>query len=155
MNEGALYLKCEPIIAAAAHRFCLKFPHMDYDEVRGEANLFALEAIRSYDPRLKTKIETWITYVIKRRLIDKTKRGFQANLTRAAFPKYSGVEMPSKSSFSLRRFMSEVSDDACRMIHLVVTEEVGRCALREIFLDLGWTKHRIEQAFTEIREALQ
>lgn len=154
MNEGALYLTHEPIIAYAARAFCEKFPHLDYEEVRGEANIHAVHAIRSYRPEQGTKIETWIVFVIHRGLIDKTKRGFHSNLAKAAFPPYTGADPQARSRFNLRMLMNEVSEDARKTINLVIREELGKGLLKQVLSDLGWTKKRIEETFNEIREAL-
>lgn len=151
--EETIYLACEPVINSTARKFCDDFPHLDYDEVRGEATIYALKAIRSYNPNRGTKIETWIVTVVLRGLIDKTKRGFHSNLTKSAFP-VTEIEPHYRSPFNLRLLMSEVSRDASKAIHLAVSESLGKCVLKQVLADLGWTQKRIAKAFQEVSEAL-
>lgn len=148
MNETELFIQHEQQVFSIAHRFCSRYPHLEFEEVVGDAILHTVEAIRTWKPA-KAALTTWINRVVWCNLLDTAKRDRWQKLE--ALPN-SDFERPRR--FDYRRFLFEISEDAAAVVIIAVSNNTTRGVLRQVLADLGWTKYRIQKTFEEIREAL-
>lgn len=152
MNETLIFLEYEKLIYSIARGFCHKFPYLDEQEMCGEAVVYALEAIRSHNPK-RAAMSTWITRIVYMGLVEIT-RGNR-------YHRYAAQDLPllhtdtaAKSLFDYRQFLSELSHDAATVAKTAVNNAYTRGVLRQVMIDLGWSKYRIQKAFEEVRNAL-
>lgn len=154
MNEGAILKANEKIIHEAVWTVAKNNHHLAVDELQGEAQFHALEAVRTYNPN-KAVLSTWIFINVKNGLYDKTRnRRWQEILAKQARPLLDH-EQPTRPSFSLKSLLSEVSQEAAEVINLALKHGTTRGVFRQMLYDLGWTRFQIEKVFQEVHDALK
>ena len=129
------------------------------DDVLSEAGELFCRAWQTWDPDMGT-LSLWVHWTVKHGLdswlreeIKRTKRLEWIN----------GHDYPSAASFTLDGLMEQVGKDARKAVETAMAKYIGvspqgaplRLRLIRNLMIRGWSGHRIQEAFDEIREVLR
>lgn len=148
------YEDVQPMI----HRTCESFQQRKggrISEQNEEAIDHFLKAHAAYDPS-RAGYTTWIWWGIWHGLMESQRTAAR----RAA--RYEGAipdDLPDRTGFDLRGFLSDLSHDAATVARLALEASNRDCRSKrrsvvEFLGSIGWTAARIAESFSEIREAL-
>lgn len=141
------------IVHGLSNDLCKRLPQLSYEDVRGEAALNALAAIRKYDPCLGTQLSTWVYRFVQARLSSSSRsRLWQERNSNSIHQPLDSPPL-ARQSFDLSQFLWQLSEDAREAVKIALHLET-RASLIARLRSNGWHAKRINRVFREVREAL-
>src|SRR5205085_6513704 len=103
---------------------------VDPDEILGEAQLQALEAVRNYDKGWSTKLTSFVYYHVRHRLYWLWDRypTWRARMAKRVFA-HTEIDSAKKKDFSVSSLLFEVSEEARQAILFALEQGPGRQGL--------------------------
>ncbi len=148
-----------------ANKFTLRYPkaYADWEDARGDARLFFLEACKKHDPE-KSKLSTWCSNYIWLRMLEQLRRKYRYENTGTIGIK----EEHAQYTGGLHHLLLDLSHDATAIVHLILdtpgfvfrSEEIKArdnsplILLYRTLRRIGWQRKKIIDSFCEIIEAL-
>lgn len=161
------YREVERLIKKLCNKFARTYGG-DFEDYLSESHVYFLKAWETHDYG-RGAFTTWVWWQVRTGLMDYVKRQTrEANHLRAFVEGYK--EPGPASTFDVEALLAVLSADGQEVVRAVVNVPIDiqftmkrrgsswfhqRTATKEFFKDLGWTRRRLEAAFTEVREALE
>jgi DNA-directed RNA polymerase specialized sigma24 family protein len=156
----------EKLIYYTIHLFVKKYGGRFEDQIE-HAGLAFMIAWRKYDPTAGMTFASYVRYVLFNLLLD-IKRKETRRCTKLIFEAVNLDTLSILPDFKKSRFLDELSNDAHKVVQLVLATPPGlqreiaavktprtiKWILRRHLRTLGWTADRISESFNEIRRAL-
>lgn len=142
----------------------------DWIELQSDANFAFYKAWEKYD-ETKSRVSTWVClkiwkYLLSQKRIKKGKR--ELTVEEEEWKVLDRKGFRRKSSFDYEKFQELLSFEGKEIVRIALsskacTEPEGlewwrfdvRDSLRRSLLGMGWERRKIEQAFTEVFQALE
>lgn len=155
MDEATKMLRVQGVIIHLASRFCRFYPSLDRGDMIGEAQIVALKAIRTHQPK-SSNLETWVWTCLFRFFVSRLR---SVNWRRSRSRNFRSMErcdhIPELPRFNLAKILWQVSEEAASAIGLAIDYNLGRSSLVKVLIEeCGWSKRLITKVFREVREVL-
>lgn len=155
IDEGAIYLSTWPMICKLVDKFRRSNKELDRYELRGEAAIFTLKAIRSFKPDKGMKISSWIYRVVQQKLEQRA----QWATWRQRMAKSTYVEGEERHNHPYPGYVQsltfQVSEEAKSAILLATHTGMRKRELSKTLLqEFGWERSLLKKVFEEIKECL-
>jgi len=141
------YIDMQKLIAEVAWDFWNVYGG-DIDDIIAQANLIFIDAFSTYDSS-RSKITTWLTFKIKKGLLDYMRNGNLRESSKIKFDNvFAEIYPASKKDVSVMEFLDELNEDAHVVLQLFFETP------REILVDIQNSSRRIDHARAHIRRRL-
>lgn len=152
-------INCAEIAKQVSKSFYKSNPHLNYDDIVGEALDAMIHAIDTHDPIKGRSLHSWIGFIVHREL-RKTFKGFESELEFLDYFTESTIYNPER--IAIFKETVENFSDASKQILLIIfngelpttcsgKNEVKR-ELKNKLREYGFAWNKIQKAFSELRE---
>lgn len=175
VDNETRFAKVEKMFRAAINQFLKKYRSRMYriyaEEMVSAAGEGLMDAITTFDPKLKTKFSTWMWKKVWGKMMDDLRKAFRrSNRTFAQVYDLEAEQEPP--TFDRDEFMARLTPDGRTAASLVLdcpieleflkvligpdSPDNTREAVRQFLVqEEGWTKIRVTRAFAEVKAALR
>lgn len=152
MNETQKMIAVQPVISYLADQL----PWLDRDELIGEGQIIALQAIRKHrEGPGKQSLASFVRTCVWRRFLSSLRsHAWQKRMTKPNTELGLKRDEPVRPGFNLRSWMLTISNQAQEVVRIAIAQNTKKTPLIRHLARIGWNKAKIRQTFQEIREAL-